>query len=198
MAIRHSIAVAVALFSGAACAAGADPIAAANNALSYSAGWRNTAGSSNAALNLSASTQTGPLYSAAAATYSFGHTLDFDVKIGNAVAVGNVAQITPYLGYEHHRWESVTYNAIGAGLLAQYEAMPGVTIGADGFIGRTFSASTNDGSDTALSPSYAAAVGVSLDYAIVPHVHLTASYRFERFIAKENTQTAMLGVAYAY
>jgi len=198
MANRHFIAIAFALVSGASHAAGADPIAAANNELSYSGGWRNTGGSSQALLNLSASTQSAALYSSAAGTYSFGHTLDFDLKVGNPLNLMSVVQFTPYVGYEHHRWTDVTYNALGFGMLAQRAVAPGFVMGAEGFVGRTFSASMNGDSGAALSPSFALAAGLSADYAASRNVHLTASYRFERFIAKANTQTAMLGIAYAY
>lgn len=219
MAIKHSIAAVgvgalVHLISGAAMAAeagsGPDPITATNNEFAYGAGWRQTAGGAKAGLNLELSRQLGPLYHSASLTYSAGHTLDADVRLGAVSNAAGQIQITPYVGYGFRRWTDASYQSLGLGMLLQHTAGQRLVIGADVGLSYAFDGLARSASfGTARLPAAPAGrLGVSADYALTRLTHVKISYRAERLWAgqpagqagswRSTTQTAMVSLAVAY
>ncbi len=156
-------------------------------------------------------------------------TIDVNVKLGRAFALTpqRDLQLIPYLAYGSHNWirdmsdssygyyEHYRHQTISVGLLGQYAILPGLTASADFHVGKMLGAKMT-ASDVVgtfqMSNKPVLGGGLSLDYALTRHLHVSAKWQIEHFqygasnvidneYEPDSTTTEqlfMVGVGYAF
>jgi opacity protein-like surface antigen len=143
---------------------------------------------------------------------------DGDFRIGKGFQVTPNAMLTPYIGAGVHSWErtitavpggafieTYRHGYVGAGLLLQVAAAPGVVLSGYGFGGSTFSPEMDFNPTTSgvavphtfgLGTSEIVKAGASIDYAFTPnwHANLGVDYTYFKYGASRQELLPAFGI----